>query len=119
MQKASSDYTNVVSPLHLHVETLHPHRDSIMTLTDPIEPEEEKKVDKTAKVHSFTNHLAPLVLALYFIGHYLSNHAATSGFMQGAGGSVDVDPQFGGFVLIAAGLAMVKWSIDNAFLSPA
>lgn len=108
-------------PLYLHVEALHPHRDSVVRLDDPIEPEEIAKTqeddDKTKKLHHFTHHMAPVVLALYFIGHYLSTYH--SGLNIGNSSTIDVDPMFGGYILIGMGLMMIKWSIDNAFLSPA
>ena len=102
-------------PLYLHVEALHPHRDSIVRLDDPIKVEEGHVVDKDKSLHRFTNHIAPIVLALYMIGHFLNMYhtLATNG-----DGTIDIDPMFGGYVLIGAGLMTIKWSIDNAFLSP-
>eukprot|EP01083_Nonionella_stella_P013087 36918_1 len=104
------------NPLYLHVETLHPHRDSIVRLDDPITEEEDQPFmemdEKDKSLHRFTTHLAPIALALYFIGHYLAN-------LNGDGSiDIDIDPMFGGYVLIGAGLYMMKWSIDRAFLSP-
>ena len=75
---------------------------------------------KNKALHHFTNHLAPVVLALYMVGHYLSLlQSSTAGSMNGGSTGIDIDPLFGGYVLIGTGLFMVKWSIDNAFLSPA
>ncbi|KAL7550270.1 hypothetical protein ACHAWF_013510 [Thalassiosira exigua] len=110
-------------PLYLHVDALHPRRDSVARLDDPMDVDalddgEVAKVgDEDEALHSFTYHLAPVALALYLIGHYLSNRAPPSELVHG--GNVDVDPMFGGFVLVGAGLAMVKWSVDQTFLSPA
>ena len=106
-------HTTVGKPLFLHVEGLHPHRDSIVCLEDPIpipDVTETKQIDPDKKLHSFTYHIAPLVLAVYLVGHFLSTYHN--------GNNIDVDPMFGGYVLIGAGLYMMKWSIDNAMLSP-
>ena len=100
-------HTTVGKPLFLHVEGLHPHRDSIVCLEDPIP--ETKQIDPDKKLR-FTYHIAPLVLAVYLVGHFLSTYHN--------GNNIDVDPMFGGYVLIGAGLYMMKWSIDNAMLSP-
>ena len=104
-------HTTVGKPLFLHVEGLHPHRDSIICLEDPIpDVTEIKQIDPDKKLHSFTYHIAPLVLAVYLVGHFLSTYHN--------GSNIDVDPMFGGYVLIGAGLYLMKWSIDNAMLSP-
>lgn len=126
MQKASTKLETPGNPLYLlhglPIESLHPHnRDSIVRLDDPIKLEEVNEVEKKNKaLHHFTNHLAPVVLALYMVGHYLSLlQSSTAGSMNGGSTGIDIDPLFGGYVLIGTGLFMVKWSIDDAFLSPA
>lgn len=126
MQKASTKLETPGNPLYLlhglPIESPHPHnRESIVRLDDPIKLEEVNEVEKKNKaLHHFTNHLAPVVLALYMVGHYLSLlQSSTAGSMNGGSTGIDIDPLFGGYVLIGTGLFMVKWSIDNAFLSPA
>jgi hypothetical protein len=68
----------------------------------------------TKEIHKFTNSLAPLILALYLIGFYLSHYHVENGEMT----HVSVDPMFGGGILIGTGLYMMKWSVDRTFLSP-
>ena len=116
MHKTYSQLAAHGNPLYLHVEALHPHRDSLVRLDDPI-TEEEKPVDKKNNgLHRFTSALAPIALALYLIGHYLSTYH-TSLVDNGSSG-IDIDPMYGGYVLIGAGFLMVKYCMDNAFLSP-
>ena len=72
-------------------------------------------LDKNRMLHRFTNHVAPIVLATYLIGHYLSRYHTT---LVDGGVNVDADPKIGGVFLIGAGLLMMKWGIDQSFLSP-
>ncbi|KAL9187690.1 hypothetical protein ACHAXT_006068 [Thalassiosira profunda] len=110
-----------LGPLFLHVEALHPHRDSVVRLDDPIaETDEKKSVISDEKLHSFNlYHLAPMALALYVLGQYLSSQNVEPAALLDGTGNIVIDPMFGGYVLIGAGLYLMKWSIDNAFLSPA
>jgi hypothetical protein len=115
--------------LHLHVDPIHLHRDSLLRLDDPmllgkdIEDSHNHHPWKTSskEIHKFTNSLAPLVLAVYLIGYYLS-HYHDNGEMTTAmmhhNVAVPVDPMFGGGLLIGVGLFMMKWSVDRTFLSP-
>lgn len=83
------------------------------------ESEHPKSHWTSKEIHKFTNSLAPLVLAIYIIGYYLSQHHHQNG---GGGGEmmthVPVDPMLGGGILIGAGLYMMKWSVDRTMLSP-
>eukprot|EP00571_Detonula_confervacea_P010072 CAMPEP_0172306530 /NCGR_PEP_ID=MMETSP1058-20130122/7588_1 /TAXON_ID=83371 /ORGANISM="Detonula confervacea, Strain CCMP 353" /LENGTH=129 /DNA_ID=CAMNT_0013018451 /DNA_START=65 /DNA_END=451 /DNA_ORIENTATION=- len=121
-QKSTTQLSATGNPLFLHhVEPLHPHRDSGIRLDDPILSEEEFTTettfdkrsvdDKMKSLHKFTSHLAPIVLALYMIGHYLGTyHTESTALINGGGdSSINVDPMFGGYVLIATGLALAKW----------
>ena len=105
---------HISRPLFLHVDNLHPHRDSVVRLEDPI-PIDHDVLDKNKMLHKLINHVAPIVLATYLIGHYLSRYHTT--LVEG-GVNVDADPHIGGAFLIGAGLLMMKWSIDSAYLSP-
>jgi len=106
--------THISKPLFLHVDNLHPHRDSVVRLEDDI-PIDHNVLDKNKMLHKLTNHVAPIVLATYLIGHYLSRYHTT---LVDGGVNVDADPQIGGVFLIGAGLLMMKWGIDSAYLSP-
>ena len=47
----------------LHIDELHPHRDSVTRLDDPIpEVAEKKYISNDKKLHIFTHHIAPIVL---------------------------------------------------------
>eukprot|EP00579_Thalassiosira_antarctica_P000514 CAMPEP_0201867816 /NCGR_PEP_ID=MMETSP0902-20130614/1935_1 /ASSEMBLY_ACC=CAM_ASM_000551 /TAXON_ID=420261 /ORGANISM="Thalassiosira antarctica, Strain CCMP982" /LENGTH=162 /DNA_ID=CAMNT_0048393055 /DNA_START=42 /DNA_END=530 /DNA_ORIENTATION=+ len=126
MQKATTQLSATGNPLFLHVEPLHPHRDSVVRLDDPIMleklTEDENHVDKDKALHRFTTLIAPIALALYLIGHYLSTyHASDTAALVDGVNSIELDPMFGGYVLIGAGLLMsfmAKWTIDQTFLSP-
>ena len=107
-------HTHIVQPLFLHVDNLHPHRDSVVRLEDDI-PIDHDVLDKNKMLHKLTNHVAPIVLATYLIGHYLSRYHTT---LVDGGVNVDADPHLGGVFLIGAGLLMMKWSIDQTILSP-
>jgi len=109
-----SQLARISKPLFLHVDNLHPHRDSVVRLEDDI-PIDHDVLDKNKMLHKLTNHVAPIVLATYLIGHYLSRYHTT---LVDGGVNVDADPQFGGMLLIGAGLLMMKWSIDQSILSP-
>ena len=54
-------------------------------------------------------------IATYLVGHYLSTYHNT---LLETGGNMSVDSHMAGYVLIVAGVMMMKYSIDNAFLSP-
>ena len=56
--------TTSTKPLFLlHIDELHPHRDSITRLDDPIpEVAEKKYISNDKKLHIFTHHIAPIVL---------------------------------------------------------
>jgi hypothetical protein len=101
-------------PLFLQVQQIHDHRDTLIKLDDPIMSitDDSVKIDK--RVHNFTNHIAPIVLALYFLGHYLNTYQAPM-----TDGRVHIDPMFGGGILIGVGLYLLRSSIDATFLSPA
>ena len=93
-----------------------------MKLDDPIpyaaarlDRSRSKDDDEKKELESFTSHIAPIVLTLYLIGHYLSNYH-TPLLTEGR---VDIDPMFGGGILIGTGLYLLKSSIDATFLSPA
>mmetsp|Transcript_9367 Transcript_9367/g.19708 ORF Transcript_9367/g.19708 Transcript_9367/m.19708 type:complete len:149 (-) Transcript_9367:349-795(-) len=66
--------------LHLHVEPIHQHRDTIVRLDDPVKLEEkerpmirsEEERLSEMRLRRFTIRLTPLVLALYLIGTFLS-----------------------------------------------
>ena len=109
-----SQLAHIVQPLFLHVDNLHPHRDSVVRLEDDI-PIDHDALDKNKMLHKLTNHVAPIVLATYLIGHYLSRYHTT---LVDGGVNVDADPHLGGVFLIGAGLLMMKWSIDQTILSP-
>lgn len=109
-----------LTKLNLHVDPIHIHRDSLLRLDDPMllgkESDDAHNHHWTTKeIHKFTNSLAPLILGIYLLGFYLSRHPVVDG---GELTHVGVDPMFGGGILIGAGLYMVKWSVDNTFLSP-
>ena len=110
-----SQLAHIVQPLFLHVDNLHPHRDSVLRLEDPIPNVDHDVLDKNKMLHKLTNHVAPIVLATYLIGHYLSRYHTT--LVEG-GVNGDADPQIGGVFLIGAGLLMMKSVIDNSYLSP-
>jgi len=105
---------HISKPLFLHVDNLHPQRDSVVRLEDDI-PIDHDVLDKNRILHKLTNHVAPVVLATYLIGHYLSRYHTT---LVDGGVNVDADPHIGGVFLIGAGLLMMKWGIDSAYLSP-
>ncbi len=105
--------TRKPSSLFLHVQQIHDHRDTIVKLDDPIMSITDASVQNDKRIHSFTNHIAPIVLALYFIGHFLSNYNAP--LMDD---HIPVDPMFGGGILIGLGLYLLNSSIDATFLSP-
>ena len=109
-----SQLARISKPLFLHVDNLHPHRDSVVRLEDDI-PIDHDVLDKNRMLHKLTNHVAPIVLATYLIGHYLSRYHTT--LVEG-GVNADADPHLGGAFLIGAGLLMMKWSIDQSILSP-
>jgi len=112
------------------------HRDSIVRLDDPInidtfstttnddeDEEANKNKNKNESLHRFTQHVAPIVLILYMIGHFLSTHhlSAIAALDDVGGGSIIsiyLDPMFAGCVLISTGLFMMKWSVDQAHLNP-
>ena len=100
-------------PLFLQVQQIHDHRDSLVTLDDPIMSVTDASVQKDERIHSFTNHIAPIVLALYFIGHFLNNYNTPS-----PSNEIPVDPMFGGGILIGLGLYFLNSSIHATFLSP-
>jgi len=99
------------TPLFLHVQQMHDHRDTLVKLDDPIIGE-RGSYKKKESLHSFTNHLAPIVLALYLIGHYLKPYHVPLTDER-----VNIDPMFGGGILIGVGLYLLKSSIDTNFLS--
>ena len=102
-------------PLFLHVQQIHDHRDTLVKLDDPIMITDDSSVKNNDKsIHSFTNHVAPIVLALYFLGHYLNSYHTplTDGRVH------IIDPMFGGGIMIGAGLYLLNSSIDATFLSP-
>jgi len=102
--------------LNLHVDPIHLHRDSLLRLDDPMFLKEEiepNDIWSTKEIHKFTNSLAPLVLAMYLIGYYLSNYHANDEMTH-----AHMDPMFGGGILIGVGLYLMKWIVDNTFLSP-
>ena len=101
--------------LFLHVQQIHDHRDSLVTLDDPIMSVPDASVHNDERIHSFTHHIAPIVLALYFIGHFLNNYNAPSPLMDD---HIPVDPMFGGGILIGLGLYFLNSSIHATFLSP-
>ncbi|EED93848.1 predicted protein [Thalassiosira pseudonana CCMP1335] len=107
--------------LFLHVDPIHLHRDSLLRLDDPMlvgkATENNMKISKK-DIHRFTNTLAPLILAIYLIGFYLSNYYTSPAFVENGEVYMPVDPMFGGYVLIGTGLMMMKWSIERTFLSP-
>ena len=86
-----------------------------MKLEDPIinRAVSDELIKSDKRIHSFTNHVAPLVLALYFLGHYLSNYHTP--LMDD---HVHIDPIFGGGILISSGIFLLGKSIDGLFLSP-
>lgn len=100
-------------PLFLHVQQIHNHRDTLIKLDDPILSITDMSVKNDKSVHSFTNHIAPIVLALYFLGHYLNTYHTPM-----TDGRVHIDPMFGGGILIVGGLYLLRSSIDATFLSP-
>ena len=101
-------------PLFLHVQQIHDHRDTLVKLDDPImSMADTSVVQKDKRLHSFTNHIAPIVLALYFIGHFLNNYNAP--LMDD---HIPIDPMFGGGILIGVGLYLLNSSIHATFLSP-
>ena len=105
------------SLLFLHVQPIHDHRDTLVKLDDPIMSiTDEHTVAKhdEQQLESFTHHIAPIVLALYLIGHYLSTYHTPL-----TEGHVNIDPMFGGGILIGTGLYLLRSSIDSTFLSPA
>ena len=106
---------SISKPLFLHVEPIHLHRDTIVRLDDPVEentPQLSPKEVNDRNLHRFTNHIAPWMLALYFIGHLMNNYlAAVPGVDES--GNVAVDPAFGGSLLIGVGMLMIKWTIDK------
>ncbi|KAL3788176.1 hypothetical protein ACHAWO_011757 [Cyclotella atomus] len=113
--------------LNLHVDPIHLHRDSLLRLDDPMLLGKETKdshhpwITSSKQIHKFTNSLAPLVLALYLIGYYLSHyyHDESNGEMIAMmHHNIPVDPMFVGGLLVGAGLYMMKWSVDRTFLSP-
>ena len=129
-QKVSSSSS---SSRNLHVDPIHIHRDSLLRLDDPMllgkETQNHPKPYHwdTKQIHKFTNSfLAPLVLALYLVGYYLSqhhhelivNHVGENGDDSNMMTHLAVDPMFGGGMLIGVGLYMMKWSVDRTFLSP-
>jgi len=99
------------TPLFLHVQQMHDHRDTLVKLDDPIISVRDS-YKKKESLHRFTNHLAPIVLALYLIGHYLKPYHA-----PWTDERINIDPMFGGGILICAGLYLLKSSIDATFLS--
>mmetsp|Transcript_55526 Transcript_55526/g.82549 ORF Transcript_55526/g.82549 Transcript_55526/m.82549 type:complete len:151 (-) Transcript_55526:864-1316(-) len=99
------------TPLFLHVQQMHDHRDTLVKLDDPIIGE-RGSYKKKESLHSFTNHLAPIVLALYLVGHYLKPYHVPLTDER-----VNIDPMFGGGILIGVGLYLLKSSIDTNFLS--
>jgi uncharacterized membrane protein YhdT len=105
------------SLLFLHVQPIPDHRDTLVKLDDPImSMTDEHTVAKhdEQQLERFTHHIAPIVLALYLIGHYLSTYHAPL-----TEGHVNIDPMFGGGILIGTGLYLLRSSIDSTFLSPA
>ena len=64
--------------LFLHVQQIHNHRDTLVKLDDPIASITDASVQNDKRIHSFTNHIAPIVLALYFIGHFLNTYHTPS-----------------------------------------
>mmetsp|Transcript_27736 Transcript_27736/g.39694 ORF Transcript_27736/g.39694 Transcript_27736/m.39694 type:complete len:139 (+) Transcript_27736:54-470(+) len=105
--------TRKPSSIFLHVQQIHDHRDTLVKLDDPIMSIKDASVQKDKRIHNFTNHIAPIVLALYFIGHFLNNYHAP--LMDD---HIPVDPMFGGGILIGVGLYLLNSSIDATFLSP-
>lgn len=104
--------------LYLHIEPIHIHRDSLLRLDDPMllgKDSEKHNWPSKHELHKFTNSLAPLVLAAYLIGYFLT-HYHTADVSEAT--HVTVDPMFGGGILIGTGLYMMKWSVDRTFLSP-
>lgn len=75
-------HCKTTTQLHLHVEPIHQHRDTIVRLDDPVKLEEKESTmirseDETfseMRLRTFTFRLAPLVLALYLIGTFLSKY---------------------------------------------
>mmetsp|Transcript_20400 Transcript_20400/g.42662 ORF Transcript_20400/g.42662 Transcript_20400/m.42662 type:complete len:173 (+) Transcript_20400:83-601(+) len=115
------------NPLFLHAEAIHPHHDSVVRLDDPINidtlsttnGDKEAEKNKNESLHRFTQHVAPVVLSLYMMGHYLSTYHQSHTVPDVGGGGIDVDPMLVGCVLFATGLFMMtKWTFDQVFLSP-
>mmetsp|Transcript_29819 Transcript_29819/g.54766 ORF Transcript_29819/g.54766 Transcript_29819/m.54766 type:complete len:171 (-) Transcript_29819:950-1462(-) len=115
------------NPLFLHAKALHPHRledpINIDTLSTTIDEDQEAVKNKNESLHRFTQHVAPIVLALYMIGHFLiTSHLSAITALDDVGGgsiiSIYLDPMFAGCVLISTGLFMMKWSVDQAHLNP-
>jgi len=112
------------NPLFLHAKALHPHRledpINIDTLSTTIDEDQEAVKNKNESLHRFTQQVAPVVLALYMIGHYLSTyHQSHTALDVGGSSGIDVDPMLVGCVLSATGLSMlIKWTLDQVFLSP-
>ena len=94
--------------LFLHVQQIHDRRDSLVKLDDPIMSAPDTSVHSDDRIHRFTNHIAPIVLALYFIGHFLNNYNAPLPLMDD---HIPVDPMFGGGILIGLGLYFLNSSI--------
>ena len=67
--RQSLQRTTSTQPLFLlHIDELHPHRDSVTRLEDPIPDLAEKKhISNDKKLHIFTHHIAPIVLGKTYI----------------------------------------------------
>lgn len=114
-----STATKQITRLHLHVDPIHLHRDSLLRLDDPmlLGQESTHRWPSNKELHKFTNSIAPLVLAVYLVGWYLTHHSTGGGDSVEAG-RMAIDPTFGGGMLIGVGLWMMKWSVERTFLSP-
>ena len=66
LQRRESQLARISKPLFLHVDNLHPHRDSVVRLEDDI-PIDHDVLDKNKMLHKLTNHVAPIVLATYLV----------------------------------------------------
>ena len=100
-------------------DDFHPHPDGVVRLEDDFVgglTDNDVRLNGNDNLHKLTIHFAPVILALYVTGRYLSMHQLPSTELVDVGGdSIEVGPLLvGGILLLATGIWMLNWSSDIA-----